>query len=143
MLRIALAVTAVLAWSAVIAKQNHGDYLVTHIYVQLGDTTNLTLGTYSGVYVRSQRRHPDTKRFSYHSRNVQGRSRGELLYCDALQAWVFRDASDKQHNHRDCGWWLKSTETTSFDVLSTSSSQWFLDESFNVQTPVDWMYLTA
>ena len=77
-LRIALAVIAVIAWSVVISKQNHGDYLVTHIYVQMGDATNLTLATFSGVYVRSRHRNPDTKRFSYHSRNVQGEDRGEL-----------------------------------------------------------------
>ena len=134
---------AIIAWSTVLAKQNNGDFLVSHLYVQLGDATNLKLGTYSGVYVRSQRRDPDTKRFSYHSRNAQGQHKGELLYCDTLKAWVFRDAIDTQNSDRACRWWLKSAETTSFDVLSTSSLQWFFDESFNVQTPVDWMYLTA
>ena len=143
-LRIALAVIAIIAWSTVLAKQNNGDFLVSHLYVQLGDATNLKLGTYSGVYVRSQRRDPDTKRFSFHSRHVLlGEHRGELLYCDPLKSWVFRDAGDKQNNGRPCGWMLKSAETTSFDVFSTASLQWFLDESFHVKTPAEWMYLTA
>ena len=142
-MRIALAVIAVIGWSTVLAKQNSGDYLVSHLYVQMGDTTNLKLGTYSGIYVRSKHRSPDTKRFSYHSRNIHGEHRGELLYCEPLQAWVFRDSSITRNSDRPCRWWLKSTETTSFDVLSTALSQWYLDESFNIKTPVDWMFLTA
>ena len=137
-LRVLLPIVALVAWAAVIAKQNNGHFLSPEIYAQMGDETDLTLGTYSGIYVRSSRRDQKSRRFRYVSRD----GRGEFVYCDSINSWVFRDPLRPKEGNK-CGWWVMSEKSDSFDLLSMSASEWYLKDSFNIKTPMDWMYLAA
>ena len=142
-LSLVLVLIALISWSVVFAKQKRGEYIADEIYVQMGDVTNLSLGTYSGIYVRSNRRNRDTRRFRYTSRD--GHRRGEFTYCSSIHAWIFRDR-DHFKEGNDCGWWIKSEETQSFDLLNSEDDEsfhWFTKSEFNINTPIEWMHLSA
>ena len=152
--RLVLVVIALLAWLFIWVKQMNGDYLVEQVYVQMGDEIDLTLGTYSGVYVRSKRRDKSTKRFRYvtpttRTTTTTTESGGEFVYCNSIHAWIFRDNNNRHHpshgktDHHECGWRIRSDETNSFDLLDTLDKTWYLHESDHIRTPIEYMYLSA
>ncbi len=50
----------------------------------------------------------------------------EIVYCLAIKAWVFRhrDIKTSKKNQNECGWLLRSPETTEYDLLSVAKEDW-------------------
>ena len=123
------------------AKQRNGMYLCQQIFSQFSDEELPTLGTYTGLFYK----HP-TAKFGGRScyRNYKGnlddaergrkdQEQGPLLaYCESETnpRWTLSVTKDKVNADKwdPCKDWLAaSSESKSFDLLSTTSSPWVIN----------------
>lgn len=104
-----------IGYGCVVASQRSGKFLSQSLRVQFGDDYAPFLPLFSGVYLQA-------KGLVIDGRVVYLEQEGGLgmfPYCEKETAWTFSiDALDS------CNWLAKSPETHSFDIASTTPSEW-------------------
>jgi hypothetical protein len=124
-------------WLGIVARQNKGGYLSQTVFVQFDDEFSPELGTFSGLYRIGETRRGvfSTSRVEY----VEIRSgKASLGYCENKGIWTL------SITHDPCSWLAKSSDSTSFDILDTLSSEWFSkDTNGNRVAPMQHFEMSA
>jgi len=109
-------------WGVVIHKQQSGVYLCKSVYIQFSDDFVPALGTFSGVYdLRIGKGVFLPKYFTYIERRSE---KAKLGYCNTLESWTLSFDDVDIDSADPCDWHAKSSETVSFDLTETASSEW-------------------
>jgi len=112
-------------WTAVVIQQERGFYLCKKVFFQIDDTIVPGLGALSGIYLINF----DTKfggRVTYESQMQWSGGSGEgiarLGYCERDSTWTL------SINQDPCVWLATSSETASYDVTTTTSDTWYVEQ---------------
>lgn len=134
MMMILLLMMGSLGWA--FRQQTSGDLLTRDIIVQFDDTFEPALGAFSGVY--SLRK----AAFGTRAKYIEERSGKAMLgYCDSIQAWTFtfgNNTLDPCDNIR-----ARSSETVSYDIMSTDLSTWFDVDPDRGDLPIMHFFMTS
>ena len=109
-------------WIAVVIRQTNGAYLPPVINVEFFVDSNPTFGTFSGNYdIKLE----STGIFSS-QRAVYTERRSKLAhfgYCSTINAWTW-NYDVAQGDFDACDWFARSSQTETYDVITTTVSQW-------------------
>jgi hypothetical protein len=124
------------AWGAIYSRQLQGDFVCDRIFVQLDDGFVPTLGAFSGLYNVNKDR-VIHGRVTYES-SLEG-DPSIIGYCSEEGAWTFAIRSDQDDDGETdpCDWVATSSESSSFDVASTASLQWFVKTTESRIVPME------
>jgi len=116
-------------YSVVVHQQRSGKFLCKKIFVQFGDAYRPELPYFSGEYLQGS--HLVNGRVVYV--DPKGRSKARFAYCNKEHAWTFSgglypatidpDAGvlEFKETSDPCEYWVKSTETRTYDITETTS----------------------
>ena len=128
-------VLVLLGWIIIAVKQSNGDYQKQALVVQFDDDTRPDLAPHSGLYFL------ESKRGSFFSndkfRYVEARAsdaRGQFGFCRSSRHWSFFVEGDNPCRNL----LMRSSETFSFDITSTTSDLWMvLDSDSTYAVPME------
>ena len=111
-------------------RQMNGSFLCNRVLLQFGDDFGTTFAAFSGVYVQTNGL--INQRVSYVEENRK-HSRGQIGsigYCRKEQVWtLYVNGADDP-----CSWLARSSVTNTFDVTTTTSSNWLTRNEETEQT---------
>ncbi len=118
-------------------KQKSEHYRCQLIFSQFDDEILPMLGTFTGLFSIHSKKF--FYRASYRGVDFKDWERGPLLaYCDKEKRWTLSltkyGASKEEWNPCD-NWLVASSESTSFDLISTTSSPWIVNTPTNRGAP--------
>ena len=101
--------------------------------MKFGDEFYPELGFFSGVYI-FKGGSKINGRFVYIDKRIE--QNAMFAYCKDEQAWTFTfsEAAESINDLDPCDWKAKSSQTSSYDLLSTTSAEWFFPGIENGQT---------
>lgn len=138
-LSLMLAVIMYIPYGIFVHQQKSGMFICRNLQVQFGDAFLPELAFFSGRFEFEESKNAFATinfRAVYNdpTRTVR------LAYCDEESAWTFSMISATD----PCNYLVKSSSTTTFDVLEVRDQAWF---SWNTETvkvvPVDWFYIAC
>lgn len=135
-------------WGVIFSKQWRGQYLCQLIFSQFGDEINPTLGTFTGLFYKHAKAKFDGKS-SYRGEDLRDTDEGPLLaYCGKDKRWTLsltQDGEDwKKWNPCNSSSLLAaSSESTAYDLLSTTSSPWVIKTPANREAPLAHHFLAC
>jgi hypothetical protein len=109
-------------------EQQSGKFLCKTVSVQFDDELVPALGTFSGLYTRTLAQRKGL--FVGHVTYTETKGTGIFAYCNDAWVFAYRNKNDDDDDDDDksdpCQHWsAKSDDTISFDLLTTSTSEWF------------------
>ncbi|CAB9518202.1 expressed unknown protein [Seminavis robusta] len=135
--RIFFMIIAVLltGWVTIVIFRFEGRYVCNTIMVNMGDDFVPSLGPFNGMYDLAFSGRGMERRAEYverRSMEIDTPGRGILGYCYEIKAWTFRiESNDNNHKGNPCNWIARSSETETYDITETATSQWFVhDDTF-------------
>jgi len=142
-----LGVSFLAGWGVIYRKQRRGTYLCQLIFSQFGDEIDPTLGTFTGLFYKHADATFDGKS-SYRGEDISDTEKGSLLaYCEKDKRWTLsltEDGVDSWKKWKPCvGWLAASSESTSYDLLSTTSSPWVIKTPTNREAPLTHNFLAC
>eukprot|EP00984_Skeletonema_dohrnii_P019381 scaffold9237_cov72-Skeletonema_dohrnii-CCMP3373.AAC.1 len=116
------------AWGIISYYQVSGKYLCNQIFAQFSDEIMPELGSFTGLF------YVHTQRFGGRSSYRDNREGSMLAYCKNETRWTLSLTEGEDAN--PCNWTAASSESTSFDLLSTTSSPWVIKIPSNIEAPL-------
>mmetsp|Transcript_29784 Transcript_29784/g.50793 ORF Transcript_29784/g.50793 Transcript_29784/m.50793 type:complete len:1440 (-) Transcript_29784:34-4353(-) len=127
-------------WWIIRSKQNDGEYLCHQIFSQFGDEILPMLGTFTGLFYKHEKQ-KFGDRASYRGTDVSDQEKGPLLaYCEDETRWTLSLTEDGGV-WNPCKWLAASSESESFDLLSTTSAPWVMNTPSNRAAPLTHHFL--
>jgi len=132
-------------WLIIYIKQSRGHYLCQLIFSQFGDDKLTMLGTFTGLFSMHSKMFDD--RASYRGADLQDGERGPLLaYCEKEKHWTLsltKNGTNADEWNPCKDWLAASSESQSFDLLSTTSSPWIVNTPTNREAPLAHHFLSC
>ncbi|CAB9500130.1 Inherit from bactNOG: outer membrane autotransporter barrel [Seminavis robusta] len=124
----AILIALITGWSVIVHKQRSGSYQCKTLLVQFGDDMRPELATFSGLY---DQRITKNKAHNGHLAYVDRKSKtGVFAYCTKGLYWTFQYHIDRVGTAVDIDpckdWVARSASTTSYDILFSTASSWFV-----------------
>jgi hypothetical protein len=121
--------------------KNSGRFMCGTLYVQFGDAYGPEWPYFSGLYqsLGNSRADRADGRIVY----VDSTTRQEiqLAYCPSVPAWTFSNRTAVGDDY--CDYMIRSTETTTFNVLEVASGTWYAGTSSIGDVPMDWFSMVC
>lgn len=141
----------IISWVAVIHSQVTGDFFCKTLYVQFGDDFRPDLGAFSGLYDRQTKPYSlfSERRVVYVERrflDLAGRQRrARFAYCSTSSTWAFHwdDSAGGGIDADPCQYVARSEQTDTFDLLTTASGAWFVQDGNKREVVLTPLYLTC
>jgi len=139
---IVLFVSFFVGWGIIYWEQWKGKYLCQQIFSQFGDDILPMLGTFTGLFYKHKEKFGG--RASYRGTDVSDQEKGPLLaYCEKDTRWTLSLTEDGVEAKKwdPCNWQAASSESESFDLLTTTSSPWVIKTPTNRVAPLTHHFL--
>ena len=132
-------------WEIIYRRQRNGDYLCKQIFSQFGDDILPMLGTFTGLFYKHEKQ-KFGRRSSYRETDVSDQEKGPLLaYCEKDTRWTLSltEVGVEAEKWDPCtdNWLAASSESESFDLLTTTSSPWVIKTPTNSVAPLTHHFL--
>eukprot|EP00984_Skeletonema_dohrnii_P005759 scaffold2037_cov87-Skeletonema_dohrnii-CCMP3373.AAC.1 len=119
------------AWGIISVNQVSGKYLCNQIFAQFSEEALPMIGTFTGLFYLHKQSFAG--RLSY-----RGRGGSLMAYCEDETRWTL-----SLEDSHPCNWTAASSESTSFDVLTTASSPWMVRSLSSLEAPLTHHFLAC